>query len=440
MRCMDNNKKTVTKWLLSFLLENLRKECESMKKKMFLLLLLLTIHCPIETIFAEQTESIPFLISSEQKQIDGSIFLTKVYEVAEDFDPSALVENGYEKDGYLFAYHKTDKKVNENKQTKELSESIAIETATDNKEGILNRLPQTIDYNKEDFTGVLSLEHNSIATEVAAYKTQNTTVSTVKEYTELMAADNSYIPQTAEKDGQILQLTDVNWAVMGTGLSGDTLVPTEYKATATYSKTISDKVPASYVTTAIYTGTVSKPEPTTITYTLTYVGTPIKENRTIMEKAEKQTEEEIKKQKQEEKEEKPEVKEIKQSNPILIKMIFGAFAGILFSGGMVLLFYKKSQRGVKICNLQEEEYICIGYQNMGKGNFMIDLNPLYELIQTPFFYFVIDKYTAKKLYGKTISITLHEQTKEHIVRPNSVSEYGKAYCFMLEIGGTEHEK
>lgn len=411
-----------------------------MKKKVFLLLLLLTIHCPIETTFAEQTENIPFLISSDQKQIEGSIFLTKVYEVAEDFDPSALVENGYEKDGYLFAYHKTDKKINENKQTKELSESIAIETATDNKEGILNRLPQTIEYNKEDFTGVLSLEHNSIATEVATYKTQNTTLSTVKEYTELMAADNSYIPQTAEKDGQILQLTDVNWAVMGTGLSGDTLVPTEYKATATYSKTISDKVPSSYVTTAIYTGTVSKPEPTTITYTLTYVGTPIKENRTIMEKAEKQTEEEIKKQKQEEKEEKPEVKEIKQSNPILIKMIFGAFAGILFSGGMVLLFYKKSQRGVKICNLQEEEYICIGYQNMGKGNFMIDLNPLYELIQTPFFYFVIDKYTAKKLYGKTISITLHEQTKEHMIIPNSVSEYGQAYCFMLEIGGTEHEE
>ncbi len=408
-----------------------------MKKKLFLLLLLLTMSCPIKTTFAEQTESIPFLISSDQKQIEGSIFVTKVYEVAEDFDPSALVENGYKKDGYLFAYHKTDKKVNENKQTKELSESIAIETATDNKQGILNRLPQTIEYNKEDFTGVLSLEYNSIATEVAAYKTQNTALSTVKEYTELMAADNSYIPQTAEKEGQTLQLTDVNWAVMGTGLSGDTLVPTEYKATATYSKTISDKVPSSYVTTAIYTGTVSKPEPTTITYTLTYVGTPIKENSTIMEKAEKQAEEEIKKQKQEEK---PEVKEIKQNNSILIKIILGAFIGALFSSGMVLLFYKKSQRGVKICNLQDEEYICIGYQKMNKSDFIIDLNPLHERIQSPFFYFVIDKYTAKKLYDKTISITLHDETKEQMIIPNSISEYGQPYCFMLEIGGTEHEE
>ena len=412
-----------------------------MKKKLFLLLLLLTINCPLKTTFAEQTQSIPFLISSEQKQIDGSIFLTKIYEVAEDFDPSKLIENGYEKEGYLFAYHKTDKKVNENKQTKELSESIAIETATDNKQGILNRLPQTIDYNKEDFTGILSLENNSIDTKPAAYKTQNTTVSTVKEYTELMAADNSYIPQTAEKEGQTLQLTDVNWAVMGTGLSGDTLVPTEYKATATYSKTISNKVPSSYVTTAIYTGTVSKPEPTTITYTLTYVGTPIKENSTIMEKAEKQAEEEIKKQKQEEKQtETKEIKEIKQNNTVSIKMLFGALLGILFSSGMVLLFHKKSQKGVKICNLQDEEYICIGYQKMGKEDFVIDLNPLYELIQSSCFYFVIDKYTAKKLYGKTISITLHDETKEQMIIPNSVSEYGQPYCFMLEIGGKEHEK
>lgn len=412
-----------------------------MKKKLFLLLLVLTINCPLKTTFAEQTQSIPFLISSEQKQIDGSIFLTKIYEVAEDFDPSKLIENGYEKEGYLFAYHKTDKKVNENKQTKELSESIAIETATDNKQGILNRLPQTIDYNKEDFTGILSLENNSIDTKPAAYKTQNTTVSTVKEYTELMAADNSYIPQTAEKEGQTLQLTDVNWAVMGTGLSGDTLVPTEYKATATYSKTISNKVPSSYVTTAIYTGTVSKPEPTTIIYTLTYVGTPIKENSTIMEKAEKQAEEKIKKQKQEEKQtETKEIKEIKQSNTVFIKMLFGALLGILFSSGMVLLFHKKSQKGVKICNLQDEEYICIGYQNMGKGDFVIDLNPLYELIQSPCFYFVIDKYTAKKLYGKILSITLQNETKEQMIIPNSVSEYGQPYCFMLEIGGKEHEK
>ncbi len=432
-------KKGSNNLLLSFFIAKIKgRRVNSMKKKLFLLLLLLTINCPLKTTFAEQTQSIPFLISSEQKQIDGSIFLTKIYEVAEDFDPSKLIENGYEKEGYLFAYHKTDKKINENKQTKELSESIAIETATDNKQGILNRLPQTIDYNKEDFTGILSLENNSIDTKPATYKTQNTTLSTVKEYTELMAADHSYIPQTAEKDEQTLQLTDVNWAVMETGLSGDTLVPTEYKATATYSKTISNKVPSSYVTTAIYTGTVSKPEPTTITYTLTYVGTPIKENSTIMEKAEKQAHKQIQEERQI-KEEK-EIKEIKQNNIVFIKMLFGALLGILFSSGMVLLFHKKSQKGVKICNLQDEEYICIGYQNMGKGDFVIDLNPLYELIQSPCFYFVIDKYTAKKLYGKILSITLQNETKEQMIIPNSVSEYGQPYCFMLEIGGTEHEK
>ena len=158
-----------------------------------------------------------------------------------------------------------------------------------------------------------------------------------------------------------------------------------------------------------------------------------------MEKAEKQAEEEFKKQNEQEIETK-EIKEIKQNDTVFIKMLFGALLGILFSSGMVLLFHKKSQRGVKICNLQEEEYICIGYQKMGKEDFVIDLNPLYELIQSSCFYFVIDKYTAKQLYGKTISITLHDETKEQMIMPNSVSEYGQPYCFMLEIGGKEHEK
>ncbi len=106
-------KKGSNKLLLSFFIAKIKgRRVNSMKKKLFLLLLLLTINCPLKTTFAEQTQSIPFLISSEQKQIDGSIFLTKIYEVAEDFDPSKLIENGYEKEGYLFAYHKTDKKFN----------------------------------------------------------------------------------------------------------------------------------------------------------------------------------------------------------------------------------------------------------------------------------------------------------------------------------------
>ena len=406
-----------------------------MKKKVIPLLLCLLINCSVSLVFAEQTQTVPFLIGTDQKQAGSSIFVTKVYEVSEDFDPAGLIENGYEKDGYLFSYQKTDKKINENKQTKELSESIAIETETNDEQGILNRLPNTIDYNKEDFTGVLSLDRNSIATEAAAYKTKNTTISTVKEYKELMAADNSYIPQTAEKDGHVLQLTSVNWAVMGTGLSGDTLVPTEYKATANYSKTISEIVPSSYVTTAIYTGTVSKPEPTTMTYTLTYVGTPIKEKSTILEKTEKQAYKEMQTQ-----EKKEEMNAESKQSPIFIKMILGAFLGVLLSGGMVLLFHKKAQRGVKICNAQDETYICIGHQKLNKDNLYIDLNPLQQWIQSPFFYFVIDKYTAKKLYGKTIAITLEDETKEHSIIPNSISEYGEAYCFLLEIGGAEHEK
>ena len=47
---------------------------------------------------------------------------------------------------------------------------------------------------------------------------------------------------------------------MGTGLAGDTLVPTEYKATATYSSVFSKEVPIRHITKANYRGTVKKTE------------------------------------------------------------------------------------------------------------------------------------------------------------------------------------
>lgn len=70
-----------------------------------------------------------------------------------------------------------------------------------------------------------------------------------------MYAAPSYVAQSTVKDGYTLPLTDVGWTVMGTSLAGDTLVPTEYKAVATYSETFNSQVPTGYVFTARYKGT-----------------------------------------------------------------------------------------------------------------------------------------------------------------------------------------
>ena len=77
------------------------------------------------------------------------------------------------------------------------------------------------------------------------------------------------------------------------------------------------------------------------------------------------------------------------------------------------------------------------FTSKNKYNIILEF---FQLILRKIVNFVIDKYTAKKLYGKILSITLQNETKEQMIIPNSVSEYGQPYCFMLEIGGKEHEK
>lgn len=77
------------------------------------------------------------------------------------------------------------------------------------------------------------------------------------------------------KNGSTLTLSDISWTVTGTGLADDTLVPTSYTATATYTATGSRSVATGYVTTASYTGEVTAEGIRSITYTVAYLGTSV---------------------------------------------------------------------------------------------------------------------------------------------------------------------
>ena len=84
-----------------------------------------------------------------------------------------------------------------------------------------------------------------------------------------------YVPTTSVKNGYTLKLSDLSWSVTGTSLADDTLVPTSYTATATYSTTASRSVATGYVTTAKYTGEITAEGISSIEYTVTYLGTPL---------------------------------------------------------------------------------------------------------------------------------------------------------------------
>jgi len=335
-------------------------------------------------------------ISVERKNIDGKEYIYKTYEVDYESEPSDLEEKDFRIDGFLFAHESTEKSIHEKALTKDVVEEVKVETQTDKLEDILKQLSSTKEYSQDGYEGKIVLNTNSILTEVSGYTTKSYTISTTKEYPGLMYADPSYVSQTALKDGNTLTLTNIDWVVMGTGLAGDSLVPTEYKATATYAKTVSNQVPIGYVSTARYEGSVQKTEVDTVIYIITYKGVMLEEGM-----------------------------------PMGLKVISCILlVALMIGSGFVTILVMKSRKNADIYNLVDMEYICIGKQAVDVDNPVIDLNEFDDMIQSNVFQIVLDKKTTRKLFGRNISVTLKDVTVKH-----RVSRRETEYSFDLDFGG-----
>ena len=361
------------------------------------------------SIFAESTEQTVLAqtneetkeqyspISVEQRNINGMEYVFKAYELSPESNPESLKESDFELEGFSFAHLTTEKSIKEKQLTKDVYEEIEIESQGNSLEDILKQLPSVKEYNKNGYSGKIALNTSSIVTEVSGYTTKSYTVSTVKEYPGLMYADPSYVSQTAVKNGSTLPLTNVDWVVMGTGLAGDSLVPTEYKAVATYAKSFTNQVPTGYISTARYEGTVVKSEVDSVFYKVTYAGTAIE----------------------------------KEGIPVVLKVISGLLVVCLLIGsGFVVMLFLKSRKSSDIYNLVDKEYICIGRQAVDAEEPLIDLNEFDDMIQSNSFKIVLDKKTTRKLFGRNISVTLKDVTIKHMVR----GRQGE-YSFDLDLGG-----
>ena len=83
----------------------------------------------------------------------------------------------------------------------------------------------------------------------------------------------SYVPATTVKNGVTLNLSNVDWQIIGTDLVGDMLSPASYQAVATYSGKSYSKVATGYVTSADYVGEITRNDVESVTYRVTYLGT-----------------------------------------------------------------------------------------------------------------------------------------------------------------------
>lgn len=216
---------------------------------------------------------VPENVVSENR--DGRQLIIKTYTLPPDADPDELIEEPFELEGYTYHHLETVKEEQAFKDSKAQTEVVTLETDTDNLAKILDQLVPTMEYSKDGFSGTLTLDHTTIQTEAAGYTTKYYTVTDTKQFPGLSRNDPSFVPTTTVKNGSTLTLSDISWTVTGTGLADDTLVPTSYTATATYTATGSRSVATGYVTTANYIGEVTAEGIRSIAYTVTYLGAPV---------------------------------------------------------------------------------------------------------------------------------------------------------------------
>lgn len=207
------------------------------------------------------------------QNLNGSQQLIKTYTLPPGADPQQLIEEPFEQEGWCYTFTDIVKEENQVSDRKYHTETVTLETDTKDLVKILEQLDTTLDYDDGIYSGVLSLDHTAIRTEAAGYTSQSKNVTATKTIGPLDRNDMSYVPATTVKDGVTLNLSNVDWQVIGTDLVGDTLAPASYQAVATYSGKSYHKVATGYVTSADYVGEVTRSDVESVTYKVTYLGT-----------------------------------------------------------------------------------------------------------------------------------------------------------------------
>lgn len=335
------------------------------------------------------------------QNLNGQQQAIKTFTLLPDQDPSDLVEPDFEYDGYLYSYNGMTKEEQMYDEEQLHTETVTVNTASKNLEDILAELQPTMEYDDGTSSGTLALDHESIKTEAAGYKSSSYTVTATKNYTGLDRNDSSYIDKTVVKNGRTLSLSNVTWSVESTALVGDTLVPATYSAVATYSGTASSTVATGYITTAEYTGTITASGVASIKYTVTYIGSAIE----------------------------PEGQEFGLDSAPL--MIGAALLLAALAAGLLLFFFLfRKNSTVYGATGEDNEYDKCGRLFLSTKNPELRIDRLKDVPSGKIAIEVAEK-TAKKLFGRKISIRYYDRILTH-----TVGAVNGPYWFKMDVGAS----
>ena len=127
---------------------------EGMKRTAVLLMLLCMLTVTASAAY------VPEDVVSENR--DGRQLIIKTYTLPPDADPSELIEEPFELEGYTYHHLETVKEEQAFKDSKAQTEVVTLETNTDDLAKILEQLAPTMEYNKDGYSGTLTLDHRGL--------------------------------------------------------------------------------------------------------------------------------------------------------------------------------------------------------------------------------------------------------------------------------------
>lgn len=359
-----------------------------------------------------------FLLFVNTLDVFASVYPDEIIEI-EDVDHYKIIKNYYlnqdqspdkiSKESFIqlgIPYEFTDilKDENISMDKREETETIEISTSTKNIEDILNKLEKTREIITDDgYMGTLELDIGSLQTNIKGYVKKSYEVEEVREYPNLSEADSSLIPKTITKDGKTYNIVDLKWSSTNTSTIDYESLPSNYKATAKYSATVTSNNVTGYITIAEYKGEVSKVITDTLKYSAIFIG----EKPIVEEDLEE---------------------DITQTNlniyPILFLILFlGLVIGVL---GATIFFLLNSCN--KVYNEDEGEFKKIGRVKIKKE--LINLNKFIKYAKSKKFIIELSNLSFRKLRNKELTVLYENKSVKHLL-PNE-SETRK-YQFLADF-------
>lgn len=296
--------------------------------------------------------------------------IIKVYRLMPDESPADIPRDSFVRDGW--SYTLTDITKTNRSDTRIHTESVEIDTDNKDLDTVLSQLPSAMEYQENGYSGLLSLDLESVKCEESGRKSSSYNVSAVREYLHLSTNDLALIPKTITDNGRTLTLADVSWQAQDYVNVDYSDIPGSYCAVAKYTATASKSVVTGYITTAVYTGEVTKAATDGAVYTAYFSGRADKASSTDA----------------------PQL-----GRGAVLPLIAGILAVAVIAGIAVFFLLRPN---VKVYKISEDSRIMVAKARISAKNPVVDLSPLYDHEGEGRFYLEIDKMTAKKLNSKFI--------------------------------------